>query len=433
MSDLSPGVKRDKLNVLVVGSGGREHALVWALANSPSVANVFAAPGNDGMADLASLVPIPATDVAGIASWAASNWVDLVVIGPDAAVAAGLADALHAAGVPVFGPTQAAAELEWSKVFAKEFMSRHGIPTAAYGAFDTLDEALAFVAAAPWPMVVKADGLAAGKGVLICLTREEAADAVRSIMQDRVFGDAGARVVIEEYLAGEELSVFALVDGEHYALLPLARDYKRLMDGNQGPNTGGMGSFAPVSTAPAELLEHVRTQVLEPTIAGMRAEGRPYQGVLYTGLMLTPDGPRVLEYNCRFGDPETQVLLPLVDGDVAQLLLQCALGQLATDVVPVRDAVAVCVVLASEGYPERPRLGDPIEGIDRAEARGALVFHAGVRDVDGRLVTNGGRVLATVGVADTHAAARELAYDAAADITFAGRQLRRDIAQLSAR
>ncbi|MCA9881103.1 MAG: phosphoribosylamine--glycine ligase, partial [Thermomicrobiales bacterium] len=413
MSDLT---STDKLNVLVVGSGGREHALVWALANSPSVASVFAAPGNDGMAALASLVPIPATDVAGIAAWAAAHGVDLVVIGPDAAVAAGLADALQVAGVPVFGPTRAASELEWSKVFAKAFMARHGIPTAACGACDTLDDALAFVAEAPWPMVVKADGLAAGKGVLICRTRAEAADAVRSIMQDRVFGDAGTQVVIEEFLEGEELSVFALVDGERYALLPLARDYKCLLDGNLGPNTGGMGSFAPVPDVPAELLDQIRTQVLEPTIAGMRAEGRPYQGVLYTGFMLTPSGPRVLEYNCRFGDPETQVLLPLIAGDVAQLLRQCALGQLAADVVPVRDAAAVCVVLASDGYPERPRAGDPIEGVDRAEARGALVFQAGVARHDGQLVTSGGRVLATVGVAENVAAARELAYDAANDI-----------------
>jgi phosphoribosylamine--glycine ligase len=416
------------LRVLVVGSGGREHALVWAMAKSPSVAKVWAAPGNDGMTALAELVPIVATDVAGITAWAGANAIRLVVIGPDAAVAAGLADALEAAGIPAFGPSQAASELEWSKTFAKEFMTRHGIPTASYGTFDDLDEALAFVAQSPMPLVVKADGLAAGKGVIICDTREQAAHAVRTIMQERAFGEAGARVVLEEFLAGSELSVFALIDGERYALLPLARDYKRLGDGDVGPNTGGMGSFAPVTDVPAGVLEEIQRRVLEPTIAGMRRERRPYRGVLYIGFMLTPDGPKVLEYNCRFGDPETQVLLPLLDVDVAQLLLQCAQGRLTSDTVAVRDAAAVCVVLASAGYPEQPRAGDPIAGIADAEKRGTMVFQAGVKRDGDRLLTNGGRVLATVGVAESLSAARDLAYAAAEDITFAGRHLRHDIA-----
>jgi phosphoribosylamine--glycine ligase len=416
------------LRVLVVGSGGREHALVWAMAKAPSVAQVWAAPGNDAMTDLADLVPIAATEVPGITAWASANAIDLVVIGPDAAVAAGLADALELAGIPAFGPSRAASELEWSKAFAKDFMTRHGIPTATYGTFDDVDDALAFVARLPTPLVVKADGLAAGKGVLICETREQAAEAVRSIMQERAFGDAGARVVLEEFLTGTELSVFALIDGERFALLPLARDYKRLSDGDVGPNTGGMGSFAPVTDVPAGVLDEIRRRVLEPTIAGMRSEGRPYRGVLYVGFMLTADGPKVLEYNCRFGDPETQVLLPLLDVDVAQLLLQCARGHLTSDTVAVRDAAAVCVVLASEGYPEQPRAGDPISGIPDAVERGAIVFQAGVKQDRERLLTNGGRVLATVGVGDSLEAARELAYAAAEDITFAGRHLRHDIA-----
>ncbi|MEZ4565342.1 MAG: phosphoribosylamine--glycine ligase [Thermomicrobiales bacterium] len=272
------------LRVLVVGSGGREHALVWAMANSPSVGRVWAAPGNDGMLPLAELVPLAATDVAGITGWARQHAIDLVVIGPDAAVAAGLADALEAAGIPAFGPSQSASELEWSKAFAKAFMSRHDIPTASYATFDVMADALAFVAQCPLPLVVKADGLAAGKGVIICETREQAAAAVRDVMQERTFGDAGNRVVLEEYLSGAELSVFALVDGERYVLLPLARDYKRLSDGDQGPNTGGMGSYAPVTDIPAGILDEIRSRVLEPTVAGMRHEGRPYRGVLYVGL-----------------------------------------------------------------------------------------------------------------------------------------------------
>lgn len=416
------------MKVLVVGSGGREHALVWAMARSASVAQVWAAPGNDGMPPLAALVPITATDVSGITAWAVANAIDLVVIGPDAAVAAGLADALHAAGIPAFGPSQAASELEWSKAYAKDFMTRHRIPTASYGTFGDIDDALAFVTQAAIPIVVKADGLAAGKGVIISETREQAADAVRSIMQERAFGDAGARVVLEEFLAGTELSVFVLTDGERYVLLPLARDYKRLGDGDGGPNTGGMGSFAPVTDLPAGVLDEIRRRVVEPTITGMGSEGRPYRGVLYIGFMLTPDGPRVLEYNCRFGDPETQVLLPLLDVDIAELLLQCAQGSLTSETVAVRDAAAVCVVLASAGYPEHPRKGDPISGIVDAKERGAIVFHAGVKRHGDQLVTNGGRVLATVGVAESLNAARELAYAAAEEITFAGRHLRHDIA-----
>lgn len=415
-------------SVLVVGSGGREHALVWAMHRSASVGQVFAAPGNPGMGEMAELVNLAATDVPGITAWAVENGIGMVVIGPDAAVAAGLADSLQAAGVLAFGPTQAAAELEWSKAFAKGFMQRHSIPTACYGAFSELADALQYATQQPLPLVVKADGLAAGKGVLICQTNEEAEAAIRQVMEARVFGEAGNQVVIEEFLTGAELSVFALIDGERYALLPVARDYKRLQDGDNGPNTGGMGSFAPVTDFPDDVLDDIRRRVLEPTIAGLNAEGRPYRGVLFVGFMLTPVGPKVLEYNCRFGDPETQVILPLVAGDVAALLRACAAGHLEEAAIPVRDEAAVCVILAADGYPERPRSGDAISGITAAEDLGAIVFQAGTAMREGTLVTQGGRVLGVVGVATTLQEATDLAYRAADQITFAGKQLRRDIA-----
>jgi phosphoribosylamine--glycine ligase len=425
-SDSAP--TRDPFPVLVVGSGAREHALVWALAQSPSVSEVWAAPGNPGMAAMAQIVDLPATHVEAIADWAAAHAIGLVVIGPDAAVALGLADELHKRNVPVFGPTQTASELEWSKSFAKAFMARHGIPTADYAIFDDAQEALAYVGEGALPLVVKADGLAAGKGVLICQTRDEAVAAVLSIMDDRVFGAAGDRVVIEEFLTGEELSVFALVDGERYAILPLARDYKRLLDGDRGPNTGGMGSFAPVASVDETVVQDVRERVLEPVIAGMRAEGRPYRGVLYVGFMLTATGPKVLEFNCRFGDPETQAIVPLLGGDFANVLLSCSEGRLDVDTIEVRPGAAVCVVLASAGYPERPRTGDVIEGVATARDAGALIFQAGTALRDGRLLTNGGRVLSVVATGAELAEATSRVYAAAEKITFPGKQVRRDIA-----
>jgi phosphoribosylamine--glycine ligase len=427
-ADAVQAQQSQRFPVLVVGSGAREHALVWALAQSPSVSEVWAAPGNPGMTTHATLVDLAATDVEAIADWAASHQMGLVVIGPDAAVALGLADALQERDVPVFGPSRAAAELEWSKSFAKDFMARHGIPTAGYAVFDDAEQTLARVRNTTLPIVVKADGLAAGKGVIICQSREEAEAAVGAIMRDRAFGEAGDRVVIEECLAGDELSVFALIDGERYVLLPMARDYKRLKVGDEGPNTGGMGSFAPVTGIDAGVLEQVRKQVLEPTIAGLIAERRPYRGVLYVGFMLTSDGPKVLEFNCRFGDPETQVILPLLDVDLAALLLSCAEGHLEGAEIRTRPGSAVCVVLAASGYPERPRTGDAIAGIGAAQDAGALVFHAGTANRDGKLATNGGRVLSIVGVGADEVEATERAYGAADLIAFEGKQFRSDIA-----
>jgi phosphoribosylamine--glycine ligase len=420
--------KRDQYSVLVVGSGAREHALVWALSRSPSVGEIWVAPGNPGIAALADTVDLPVTEVEAIADWAAAYRIGLVVVGPEAPLALGLADLLRARGIPVFGPNRAAAELEWSKAFAKDFMRRHGIPTAAYHVFTEAEAALEFARSADYPLVVKADGLAAGKGVLICASPAEAEAAIRSVLVERVYGAASERVVIEEFLNGEELSVIALVDGERIAMLPPARDYKRLKDGNRGPNTGGMGSYAPVNDLSAGLLREVRESILEPTVAGLRAEGRPYRGALYAGLMLTPSGPSVLEFNCRFGDPETQVIVPLLDGDVAELLLACAEGWLDPRLVRTVPGAAVCVVLAAEGYPESPRRGDVILGIGGAAFSGAHVFHAGTSLRDGQLVTAGGRVLSVVATGFNLDQAVDRAYAAASLVDFPGKQMRHDIA-----
>src|SRR5215218_7767889 len=417
-----------RLSVLVVGSGAREHALVWALVNSPAVGEIWAAPGNPGIATIAQTVAIPITNVEAIADWAEVHDIGLVVVGPEAPLALGLADLLAVRGIPVFGPSRAAAELEWSKAFAKDFMRRHGIPTAPYGVFTELGTAVDFIRTAGAPLVVKADGLAAGKGVLICATNAEAEDAVHSVLVDRAFQAAGDRVVIEAFLEGDELSVIAVVDGERIAMLPPARDYKRLRDGDLGPNTGGMGSYAPVNDLDPDILARVRECVLGPAVAGLRAEGRPFRGALYAGLMLTSEGPMALEFNCRFGDPETQVILPLLDLDLGELLLSCAEGRLATDSIATHPGFAVCVVLAAAGYPERPRAGDPIHGIDAALQTGALVFHAGTGERDGRLVSSGGRVLSVVGTGADRAAAAASAYAAAEMIRFDGMQLRRDVA-----
>ncbi len=414
--------------VLVVGSGAREHALVWALARSPSVSEVWAAPGNPGIASLAGIVDLPVTDVAAITDWAEGQEVGLVVVGPEAPLALGLVDRLQERGIPVFGPTRAAAELEWSKRFAKEFMLRHAIPTASFAAFSDLEDALAFIRTARFPLVVKADGLAAGKGVFVCATVDEAASAAEAILVDRAFGAAGDELIVEECLAGEEVSVIALVDGKRIALLPLARDYKRLGDCDEGPNTGGMGSYAPVTDLDPGLVATIRATVLEPAVAGMREEGRPYQGALYAGLMLTPNGPRVLEFNCRFGDPETQVIVPLLRGDLAALLMRCAQGTLQSDAIAVEPGAAVCIVAAAAGYPDHPRAGDAIAGIAEAGQAGALVFHAGTALRAGELVTSGGRVLSVVAAGADSAAARARAYAAVEHVSFSGMQVRRDIA-----
>ncbi|MFN8526552.1 MAG: phosphoribosylamine--glycine ligase [Chloroflexota bacterium] len=416
------------LRVLVVGAGGREHALAWKLRGACSVERVWCAPGNSGTAELGCNLPIGEGDLEGIANAAVELKTDLVVIGPEAPLAAGLADQLHAEGVAVFGPTRRAAELEWSKAFAKRFMHEHRLPTADFQVFDDRAKAHDYLASARFPLVVKADGLAAGKGVTICHAVREAERAVNEAMLGGRFGQAGRRIVIEEFLEGEEISLIALTDGERVSVLPPARDYKRLLDGDVGPNTGGMGCYAPVESVSPSLIAEITRTILEPTVAALANMGRPYRGALYAGLMLAEDGPKLLEFNCRFGDPETQVLMPLLDEDLAELLLACATGTLPDRPIRTVGGAAVCLSLASGSYPEPSTSRPPISGIDRAREAGATVFHAGTALDDGQLVAAGGRVLSVVSADADLERATEHAYEAAGVIQFDGRQLRRDLA-----
>ena len=416
------------MRILVVGGGGREHALVWKIAQSPLAEKVFCAPGNPGTARLAENVAIPADEVDALTRWAVENRIDLVVVGPEAPLVLGLADRLVAAGIPVFGPSAAAAQLEGSKAFAKEVMKAAGIPTADHGAFEALGPALARARAVEGRVVVKADGLAAGKGVVVCGSVAEAEEALRAILVDRVHGTAGARVVVEERLEGPEVSVIALVDGERVLVLPPAQDHKRVFDGDLGPNTGGMGAFTPTPTVDERFLDLVRERVLLPTVREMARRGTPFRGALYAGLMLTKDGPKVLEFNARFGDPETQPILMRIAGDLVPALLGAARGDLSTVRLPVDPRPAVAVVMASEGYPGRVTIGDAIEGADGPFPPGVQVFQAGTRrGADGRLVTSGGRVLTVCALGAGRAEAAALAYETVARVHFRGAQYRRDI------
>jgi phosphoribosylamine--glycine ligase len=414
------------MRLLVIGSGGREHALAWKLAHSPLATAVYVAPGNDGMRDVATVIPV--ADEAGWTSLIAEHHIDLVVVGPEGPLAGGLADRLRARGCAVFGPGAAAARLEGDKAFAKEFMRAAGVPTAQARAFDDLQQALRHVDGLDAPCVVKATGLAAGKGVTVCDDPAQARAAVRESLQERAFGDAGRTILIEERLCGRELSVFALLDGERCCWLLPSRDHKRLEDGDRGPNTGGMGAYAPVSDATPQLMGKVVAEVLEPTLAELRRRSLDYRGLLYVGLMLTARGPQVLEYNCRFGDPETQAVLPTLDFDLLPLLWGAARGELPAQGELRSRGAAVCVVLAAEGYPASPVKGRPITGIEQAAAQ-ALVFHAGTRQDGGRCVTAGGRVLCVVGTAANVPAARRRARSAAEHIRFEGMQMRHDIAR----
>jgi phosphoribosylamine--glycine ligase len=414
--------------VLVVGGGGREHALAWKIARSPLVRKLWCAPGNPGTARIAENLPLRAEDVDALARWAAEQRVDLAVVGPEAPLVAGLSDRLAAAGVPVFGPTAAAARLEGSKAFAKEVMAAARIPTAGHAVFDALEPALAHARARGGRVVVKADGLAAGKGVVVCGAVDEAEAALRSILVERVHGAAGARVVLEERLEGPEVSVIALSDGERVLALPPAQDHKRIFDGDRGPNTGGMGAFCPTPTLDASQLADVERRVLLPTIREMARRGTPFRGALYAGLMVTRQGPMVLEYNARFGDPETQPILMRVRGDVVPALLGAARGDLSGASLDVDPRAAVGIVLAAEGYPGRVATGDTIEGAEGPFPDGVEVFQAGTaRDAAGRLVTAGGRVLTVCALGDGLAGAASRAYEVAAAIRFRGRQYRTDI------
>ena len=418
------------MTVLVVGGGGREHALVHALARSPRRPRLLCAPGNAGTSADAETVAVAADDVPALVDLARRRAVDLVVVGPEAALVAGLADRLAEAGVPVFGPSKAAARLEGSKAFAKDAMARFGVPTAEARTFGlgALDEARAYVDGHGLPVVLKADGLAAGKGVVVAETREQARDALGEMLEGGAFGAAGSTVVVESFLEGEEASVFVVTDGTDYVLLPAAQDHKRIGEGDTGPNTGGMGAYAPAPVVTEAVRARVEAEVVRPMLDGMRAEGMPYAGVLYVGLMIDREGaPSVVEFNCRFGDPEAQVVLPLLASDPLDLVEAVAHGRLAEATVEVSDGAAACVVLASEGYPGPYETGHIVRGLGRASER-ALVFHAGTaRSETGDVVTAGGRVLGVTGLGETLGEALAAAYAAADEVEFEGKTLRRDI------
>ena len=407
------------MRILVVGSGGREHALVWAIAGSPLATDIYCAPGNAGIKTDAECVPIAATDVAGIVDFTLKNRIDLVVIGPEAALAAGLADALTAEGILAFGPSQAATEIESSKGFMKDLCVRAGVPTAAYKRFDDRDAAVAYVQAEGAPIVVKADGLAAGKGVVVAETEADAIAAIDACMRDAAFGEAGAEVVIEEFMEGEEVSFFALVDGEHALPFESAQDHKRAFDGDAGPNTGGMGAYSPAPVMTPELSKKVLNEIVQPVVAELKAVGRPFKGVLFAGLMMTADGPKVVEFNARFGDPEAQAILPRLRSDFLPALVVAAEGGLKHFDLRWRPEAAMTVVMATKGYPGAYENGSTIEGVDRADALdGVTVFHAGTKDGDGGLTANGGRVLAVTAIGQDLAQAHARAYAGVAAVDW---------------
>jgi phosphoribosylamine---glycine ligase len=419
------------MKVLVVGSGGREHALCWKLRQSPLLSELFCAPGNPGIAQVADRVPLAAEEVQRLADFAAEMRIDLTVVGPELPLTLGIADEFANRGLAVFGPSQRAAEIEGSKVFAKQFMARHGIPTApfeiAHDAAAARQEGRRF----GFPVVLKADGLAAGKGVLIAEDEAQLEAGVRTLFEERRFGNSADRVVVEAFLAGDEVSFMALCDGERVLPLATARDYKRIGDGDTGPNTGGMGAHSPSGGLSAAAAAEVMDTILRPTVAGLAAEGRPFVGVLYAGLILTNEGPRVLEFNARFGDPEAQVLMLRLEDDLLPLLAAGAAGHFDTRRLSFRREVAACVVLASPGYPGRPLQGEPIQGLDRAAALpGVEIFHAGTGLADGELVSAGGRVLSVCALAPDLAGALERAYAAVDAIDWPTKVFRRDVGHL---
>jgi len=416
------------MNVLLVGSGGREHAVAWKLSQSPFVKKMYVAPGNGGTALVAENVPTRDTDVDALVAFAKEKAIGLVAVGPEAPLVAGLADALADAGIPCFGPDAYAARLEGSKAFAKEIMRRAGVPTAAFRVFTDFDAALMHILERPLPMVIKADGLAAGKGVVVAKSRGEALEAATDMMIKRVFGPAGDTVIIEDCLTGEEASFLAFCDGKTVVPMPSCQDHKALLDGDTGPNTGGMGAYCPAPVLPDSEWERMASRVIVPIANTLAADGHPFRGVLYAGLMMTPDGPMVLEYNVRFGDPECQPLLMRLDGDIARIMLACATGRLDPSMVSWNAQSALCVVMAAKGYPGEYPKGMSIEGITRAEKEpGVKVFVAGAALKDGALATTGGRVLGVTALGDDLSLAQKNAYRAVSAITFDNAYFRRDI------
>jgi phosphoribosylamine--glycine ligase len=420
------------MRVLVVGSGAREHALCWRLAQSPVVDRILAAPGNAGMAELATVVPVAATDVPGLVEMAERESIDLTVVGPEAPLVAGLVDELQERGLPAFGPTLEGARIEGSKVWARSLCERHAIPSPRSSAFEDVDPALRFVDELDPPYVIKADGLAAGKGVVIAEDRRGAQQALEDCLVRRVFGESGRSVVVEEFLEGTEVTAMAVSDGTTILPLALAQDFKRALDGDRGPNTGGMGAYSPVSTLGPSLEKQIHHDILQATADALASEGVRYQGVLYAGLMLTADGPKVLEFNCRFGDPEAQVVLPRLVGNLAELLLACVEGNLFHYALSWTSQSCVGVVLASRGYPGAIETGQPISGLEDLSGREGLhVFHAGTVARDGRVVTSGGRVLTVAALGSDVTEARRRAYEACTMIDFEGMRYRTDIALLA--
>ncbi len=416
------------MKILIIGSGGREHALTWKIAQSPRAGQIFVAPGNGGTSSLAINVPIPASDISGLVKFARQEQIDLTIVGPDDCLAAGVADAFETEGLRIFGPKKEAARLESSKAFAKDFMKRHGIPAADSWEFDDSMKAHAWCRKAPYPLVVKADGLALGKGVIIAQNPLEAAMAIHQCMDLAAFGAAGKKIIIEEFLEGPECSIHAIIDGSGYLAFPDARDHKRAYDGDLGPNTGGMGTISPSGTLDGALWQRVHEEILKPFVAGLRADNIAFRGMLFPGLMLTKDGPKVLEFNCRFGDPETQVLLRRLDSDLLDLL-EAALEDRVSEQTPQwSDKAACCVVMASGGYPGPYKTGNPIRGLAEAASNpDVVVFHAGTKVRDEDTLTSGGRVLGVTSLGDCLPSAQETAYAGVARISFEGCQFRTDI------
>ena len=415
------------MNIMVVGGGGREHAIIKKLKENPRVETIYALPGNGGIAQDAVCVAIGAKDLDGICAFAAGHKIDYAVVAPDDPLVLGLVDRLEAIGVPCFGPRKSAAIIEGSKAFSKALMKKYGIPTAAYEIFTDMDAAIAYVRSGSGAVVVKADGLALGKGVFVCANRDEAERAVRSIMGERIFGESGAKVVIEEFLEGPEVSVLSFTDGNVVVPMISSMDHKRALDGDEGPNTGGMGTIAPNPFYTPEVAGRCMKEIFLPTIRAMKAEGRTFRGCLYFGLMITKDGPKVIEYNCRFGDPETQVVLPLLKTDLLTVMQATTSGTLDQLTVEFDPGAACCVILASGGYPTHYEKGKEIVVTDEEKLKGATVYHAGTALKDGRLVTSGGRVLGVTCTAPSLEEAVKRAYDAASGITFEGVHFRKDI------
>ena len=416
------------MQVLVIGSGGREHALAWKAAQSASVEKVYCVPGNPGIAQIAECAPMDIADNDALVAFALENKIDLTIVGPEVPLANGVVDAFRAKGLAIFGPTQAAAQIEGSKSFAKDLMKKYGIPTAAFEVFTDAEAAKAYIVEQGAPIVIKADGLAAGKGVVVAMTLDEALEAVDMMMCDQAFGSAGCQVVVEEFLTGEEASILTFCDGTTIVPMISSQDHKRAYDNDEGPNTGGMGTYAPAPVVTADVLARVQKEILEPTVAAMKAEGIPYTGCLYAGLMITENGPKVIEFNARFGDPETQVVLPLLDSDMAEVMMACVNGNLADLDIKWKDGAAVCVVMAAGGYPQGYRKGDVISGLDKAADLGATVFLAGTAAKDGNIVTNGGRVLGVTAVGTDVQKAVDNAYAAVKSIHFDDVHYRNDIA-----